>query len=153
MGVEPYLIPSALIASIAQRLVRTLCPEGGKEVPLSASDRKGIETQFSSLPARFRFPVPRNVYDVAPSPTCPTGLRGRMAVFEVLEMSKEIEEIILDNPVESKLWNAARAQGMLTMREDAAQKAFQGSIPFSEVNALSNVASDDVPLEEEKKST
>ena len=48
-----------------------------------------------------------------------------------------IEKIILDNPVESKLWAAARAQGMLTMQEDAMTKAFDKKVPFSEVNSLS----------------
>lgn len=152
MGVEPYLIPSVLVVSIAQRLVRTLCPEGGKEVPLSLSDRKSMEAQFATLPPKYRFPIPKNVYDVMPNPTCPTGLRGRMAVFEVLEMSNELERITLDNPVESKLWGAARAQGMFTMREDAALKAFKGSIPFSEVNTLAISSPDDVSPEEEKKS-
>ena len=60
-----------------------------------------------------------------------------MAVFEVLEMSSDIERIILDNPVDSKIWAAARAQGMLTMQEDAMIKAFDKKIPFSEVNGLS----------------
>lgn len=71
------------------------------------------------------------------TPTCPTGLRGRMAVFEVMEMSTEIERLVLENPVESKLWAASRQQGMLTMREDAIIKAFDQKIPYSEVNNLS----------------
>src|SRR4029078_5685364 len=45
-GVEPYLIPPVLILSIAQRLVRTFCPDGAKEAALSASDRKSIEAQL-----------------------------------------------------------------------------------------------------------
>lgn len=149
MGVEPYLIPPVLIASVAQRLVRTLCPEGGKEVPLSASDRKSLDMQLESLPAKYRFPIPKTVYEPQPTPTCPTGMRGRLAVFEVLEMSSEIERIILENPVESKLWNAVRSQGMLTMREDAVSKAFQGLIPFSEVNILAGFAGEDIASEPE----
>ena len=69
----------------------------------------------------------------------PTGMRGRAAVFEVLEMSSQIERIVLDNPVDSKLWAAARKQGMLTMREDALMKAFDKKTPFSEVNSLSTL--------------
>ena len=137
MGVEPYLIPPVLIASIAQRLVRTFCPGAEKETELSPSTRKAIEEQMSSLPSKYRFKIPQAVYEPVRTPTCPTGLRGRMAVFEVLEMSSGIEKIILDNPVESKLWAAARAQGMLTMQEDAMTKAFDKKVPFSEVNSLS----------------
>jgi len=143
MGVEPYLIPPVLIASVAQRLVRTLCPEGGKEVPLSVSNRRSLEERVVLLPEKYRFSIPKTVREPMPSPTCPTGMRGRTAAFEVLEMTPEIESIILDNPTETKLWSAARAQGMLTMREDAALKAFQGLLPFSEVNMLSTFAMDE----------
>ncbi|MBI5645223.1 type II/IV secretion system protein [Candidatus Kaiserbacteria bacterium] len=139
MGVEPYLIPPVLIASIAQRLVRTFCEGAAQETPLSSSDRKHIETQFESLPEKYRFQIPDTVYEPVRTPTCPTGLRGRMAVFEVLEMSPEIERIVLDNPVDSKLWAAARKSGMLTMQEDAIMKAFAKKIPFSEINNLSSV--------------
>lgn len=145
MGVEPYLIPSTLVLSMAQRLVRTLCPDSGKAIPLSQSDRKSIEADFSTLPEQYRFPIPDEVYEPEKTPSCPTGLRGRAAVFEVLEMSAEIEKIILTNPVDSQLWAAARQQGMLTMREDAMLKAFERKVPFSEMNTLSPLllASDD----------
>ena len=153
MGVEPYLIPPVLILSMAQRLARTLCSDGGKEIEISASDRKSIEANMSSLPPKYRFEIPRVAYEAAKTPTCPTGMRGRMAVFEALEMSPEIERIILEHPVESKLWAAARAQGMLTMREDALVKAFHKLVPFTEVNNLSSLllAGDTDVGEEEKE--
>lgn len=149
MGVEPYLIPPVLILSMAQRLVRTLCPDSGKEVPLSESERIAVAAQMGTLPEKYRFPIGSTVYEAESTPTCPTGLRGRMAVFEAMEMNAEIEKITLGTPVsESKLWDAARSQGMLTMREDALHKAFARKIPFSEVNTLSNILMDaeaDVP--------
>ncbi len=151
MGVEPYLIPPVLVLSIAQRLTRTLCPNTGTAIPLSPSDKQSIEQDLTSLPKQHRFKMGENVYEPERTSACPTGLRGRAAVFEVLEMSSAIEKIILTNPVESKIWSAAREQGMLTMREDAIMKAFAKQIPFSEVNTLS-------PLlltldEEEEKAT
>jgi type IV pilus assembly protein PilB len=139
MGVEPYLIPPVLIVSIAQRLVRTLCPGTGAETPMSPSERADIEQQMASLPPQYRFDIPNTIYEPEKSATCPTGLRGRMAVFEILEMSSEVEKIVLESPVESKLWSAARSQGMLTMREDAILKAFAKQIPYSEVNGLSSL--------------
>jgi type IV pilus assembly protein PilB len=139
MGVAPYLIPPVLIASISQRLVRTFYPGAEKETELSASARKAIEDQLSTLPPADRFAIPQVIYEPEPVPTCPTGLRGRMAVFEVLKMSPAIERIILDNPVDSRLWSAARTEGMLTMQEDAMLKAFDKKIPFSEVNTLSTL--------------
>jgi type IV pilus assembly protein PilB len=139
MGVEPYLIPPVLIASVAQRLVRTFSEGGGNPVPLMASQRTALEQQLSSLPEKFRFPIPETIYEPQATPGNPTGLRGRMAVFEVMEMNGEIEKIILDNPVESRIWEAARKQGMLTIKEDAMMKAFQGKIPFSEISTLSSL--------------
>src|SRR3989338_10701318 len=80
MGVEPYLIPPVLILSIAQRLVRTFCPDGTKEFTIGASDRKNIEAQMSSLPEQYRFKIPEVAYEPVRTPTCPTGLRGRMEI-------------------------------------------------------------------------
>lgn len=139
MGVEPYLIPPVLILSIAQRLVRTFADGSGQEVDISPSDRKAIEEQLASLPEKHRFKIPQKAWEPTRTPISPTGLRGRMAVFEVLEMSTELEHIILENPVDSKLWEAARKQGMLTMQEDAMLKAFKKVTPFSEVNTLSSM--------------
>lgn len=145
MGVEPYLIPPVLIASIAQRLVRTFCDGAAQPFDLTPSERKIIETEMESLPEKYRFQIPQQAYEPVRTPTCPTGLRGRMAVFEVMEMSSEIEKLVLENPIESKIWSAARSQGMLTMREDAIMKAFDKKIPYSEVNSLSTaiMAGDD----------
>ena len=106
---------------------------------ITASDRKSIEAQIATLPKKYQFAIPKVAYEAVRTPTCPTGIRGRLAVFEVMEMSADIERIILDNPVESRLWAAARGEGMLTMREDAIVKAFNKQIPFSEINSLSTL--------------
>ncbi len=143
MGVEPYLIPPVLRLSMAQRLVRTLCPGTGTEVPLSASDIKRIEVEMATLPKEHHFPVQKVAYEPQRTDTCPTGMRGRTAVFEVMEMSPEIEKVILTSPVDSKLAEASRAQGMTSMREDALKKAFQKIVPFSEVNTLASVLAED----------
>jgi type II secretory ATPase GspE/PulE/Tfp pilus assembly ATPase PilB-like protein len=152
MGVEPYLIPPVLIASIAQRLARTFCEGGAKDTPLSQSEKKRIETDLQSLPEKHRFKITDTVYEPTPTPTCPTGMRGRMAVFEILEMTSDVERIILENPVDSKLWAAARKRGMLTMREDAILKAFDKKIPYTEVHNLSSImlAGEDEEVAEEE---
>lgn len=153
MGVEPYLIPPVLIASIAQRLVRTFAEGGGAEVELSSSARTKIEAQMSTLPEQYRFPVPGTVWEPSRTETSPTGLRGRMAVFEILEMSPEVEKIVLEDPVDSKLWAVARSQGMLTMQEDAMMKAFAKKVPFSEAEALSAINIENDPEEPQKPQT
>lgn len=138
MGVDPYLIAPTLIAAIGQRLVRRLCPGAGKPFEITESIRGILDKQFADVPEAFRGKIPefKQLYEAAPTPDCPNGTRGRIAVFEILKMNSELEHTILTNPVEEKVYEVARAQGMFTMREDAIMKALNGEIPFSEVNTL-----------------
>lgn len=137
MGVEPYLIPPVLVLSIAQRLVRTLCPGAEKPVPVTESMHNMMAREFESLPAHLRPKIPDTVVEAQRTAACPTGMRGRMAVLEVLQMTPRIENIVLKEPIESRIWEEARKEGMFTMREDAFMKVFEGKIPFSEASALS----------------
>ncbi len=145
MGVDPYLIAPTLVLGMAQRLVRNLCPGAGKTIPVEGSIKAMLEKQFADLPAEFRKKIPKaeSIFGVAPSPDCPNGTRGRTAVVEILEMNKEMEHIILTNPVEEAVTKQARAQGMLTMKEDAIIKMLQGKIPFEEINTLGGALIED----------
>lgn len=138
MGVDPYLIAPTLIITIAQRLVRALCPGAGKAIPVEGSIKLMIEKEFSTLPEKYRneIEIGANVYEVSPTADCPNGTRGRFAVMEVLEMDKEIEEILLRNGTEIELAKKARENGMLSMKEDAILKAFKQMIPFEEISTL-----------------
>lgn len=138
MGVDPYLIAPTLVMAMAQRLVRRICPEGRIPVPVEGSIKLMLDKQFEDLPEEFKknIEVPKEVYNAGPSPTCASGTRGRAGVFEVLEMSKSLEEIILKSGSDEDIYEAARKNGMLTMKEDAILKTFQGIIPFEEVNTL-----------------
>ena len=138
MGVDPYLIAPTLILAIAQRLVRTLCKDGGKAVPVEDSIKLMLENQFADLPLAYRADIPfgKEVYEIMPTPDCPKGTSGRVAVMEVMMMDKNIENVILKNPTEIELMKVARGNGMLTMKEDAILKSFKRIIPFEEVNTL-----------------
>lgn len=138
MGVDPYLIAPTLVITIAQRLVRSFCPGGGKPIPVDGSIKAMIDSQFADLPEKFRneLEMGKEVYEISPTPECPNGTRGRYAVMEVLEMDKEIEGIILRGGTEIELAKAARAKGMLSMKEDAILKAFKRMIPFEEISTL-----------------
>ncbi|MBI1975444.1 MAG: type II/IV secretion system protein [Candidatus Vogelbacteria bacterium] len=138
MGVDPYLIAPTLVLAVAQRLVRTLCDDSKEPLEVDGAVKIMIDKQFADLPDEYRrkIQIPREVYQAKSSPTCASGTRGRLAVFEMFEITKEIEEIILKKPNENDIYQAARKQGMLTMREDALLKAFNGEVPFSEVSRL-----------------
>lgn len=138
MGIDPYLIPPTLILGIAQRLVRLVCPGSGERAVLDGSIKSMIDESFKDLPEQFRnqIQISNEVLKLKPTSDCPTGTRGRQAVYEMFEMDREIENIILNNPVESAIYDVVRRKGMLTMKEDAIIKAMRKEIPFEEVNKL-----------------
>lgn len=138
MKVDPYLIAPTLILAVAQRLVSVLCPDSGEVVKVEGGIKTMIEKQFEDLPEKFRkeIEIGKEVYRAKPSPSCPNGVRGRVAAMEVLEMDKEIEAVLLKNPTEMEITKIARSKGMLSMKEDALLKAFKHIVPFEEVIGL-----------------
>ncbi len=140
MGVDPYLIPPTLVLTMGQRLVRKLCAGTGKKIPIEGSIKEMIDKKFQDLPEQFRKELPQasEMYSIEPTKQCPSGTKGRVAVYEMFSMNKEIEQVVLKNPVESQVYDVARRQGMITMKEDAIIKAMQGLIPFEEINSLGN---------------
>jgi len=138
MGVDPYLIAPTLILGVAQRLVSLLPPGGGETVPVEGSIKAMIDRQFSDLPAEYKKNIPWSdtLAKIKITPESPRGTHGRMAVFEMFTMDKDVESIILHNPTETEIVKSLRAKGMLTLKEDAIIKAFERKIPIEEVNKL-----------------
>ena len=138
MGVDPYLIAPTLILSVAQRLVSVLCPGGGELIQVDGSMKVMIDREFEDLPEQYRskIAIGDTMYKIKPTPDCPKGTRGRMAVFEMFRMDKEIEEVILKSPTENEIMKILRRKGMLTVKNDAILKASQKVIPFEEVTKL-----------------
>jgi type IV pilus assembly protein PilB len=138
MGVDPYLIPPTLVMAIGQRLVPLLVPEAREPVALEDSLRVMIDKQFADLPVEFKkdLIIPDMVYEAKAIPSSPSGLKGRTAVFEMVQMDRELERLILKNPSEDDIYTYVRSQGFTSMKEDAMRKAFAGLVPFAEVNKL-----------------
>lgn len=138
MKVDPYLIAPTLILALAQRLVPQMCPGAGELLPNSESVKQMIEKQFADLPDKFKKDIKfeNPLYRVSPSPECPTGTRGRIAVMEALEIDKDLEQLILKSPNELDIYKMARGKGMITMKEDGILKAFDRQISFEEVFGL-----------------
>jgi type IV pilus assembly protein PilB len=138
MGVDPYLIAPTLILAMAQRLVTKLCPGGGKPLPVEGSIQAMFDKEFADLPEEFRGQIPKDkeVYQAQPTAECPKGTRGRVGVFEMFSVDRDLEKVILANPTGPDLWKAVRAKGMITMKEDAIIKALNKVIPFEEINTL-----------------
>ncbi len=136
MGIEPYLIALTLVLVLGQRLIPKMCEASKKPVPIEGALKTSIEKAFEGLPKPFldAIAIPKQVYEAVPSSGCPGGTRGRIGAFELLEIGRELEEVILKKPSEQELLLAARKKGMLTMKEDALLKAFAGEISIREVN-------------------
>ncbi len=136
MGVDPYLIAPTLKLAIAQRLARKVKVGTGLEQPVSKSMQYMMDDTFKTLPEKYnmRIPTGTSIVHPQPSPGCATGMRGRMAIMEVLEVNEAIQEMILKNASEEDIYNEARKQGFMTMKEDAIIKALEHKIPYEEMN-------------------
>ncbi len=135
MGVDPYLIAPTLILSVAQRLAKMTFPASRKLVPMDESIKLQIENQIKDLPDQFKkeIEIKNEMYETVPSPDCPSGTRGRVAIIEMFKVSNEMQKVILKNPIDSEIYKVSRADGMLVMKEDAMLKAINGVIPYKEV--------------------
>lgn len=135
MGVDPYLIAPTLILAMAQRLVRKVAPDARHQVPMDEITKEMIRKQFSDLDKKYKdkLVIPNHMYEVRPTKELPSGMKGRVAIFEMFPVDRDIQELILKNPVEPELYKLCRSKGMLTLREDALMKALKGDIMMQEV--------------------
>ena len=138
MGIDPYLIAPTLILGMAQRLVGKAYESAVTTIPIDGSTKIMFDKYFEEVPAEFRGVIPdaKDVYKINPTPDCPRGTKGRLAVTEIFTVDKHMEEIILKEPTEIAITKYARTQGMITMREDAAIKALNKTIPIEEINKV-----------------
>ncbi|MES3031753.1 MAG: GspE/PulE family protein [Patescibacteria group bacterium] len=140
MGVDPYLIAPTLILAIAQRLARMTCESSRKLVPMDESIRMQVEEQMKDLPTEFKkdIGVKGEMYETVPSPECPSGTRGRIAIFEMFKVDKEVQNVILKSPTNGEIYKVVRKKGMLVMKEDAMLKSLAGVVPYAEVYGFNN---------------
>jgi type II secretory ATPase GspE/PulE/Tfp pilus assembly ATPase PilB-like protein len=133
MQVDPYSFISALNCILAQRLVRVLCPKCKAAVRYDARTlaESGIE------PARH---ADRVFYESHGCPDCHgTGYQGRTAIAELLELSDQIREMILERKPLSEVRKKAKAEGMVSLREVGIQKVFNGVTSLKELNKVTFV--------------
>ncbi|MDB5260617.1 MAG: ral secretion pathway protein [Candidatus Nomurabacteria bacterium] len=138
MGIEPYLIAPTIIATIGQRLSRGIAEGCAKPMEINDGMKEMIAEQFKDLPEQFKskLPLDKPLNEVKTSEKFPTGMKGRVPVFEVLTFTPPIQDAVLHSKGEEEIWHLARANGMMTMKEDAIIKSINGLIPFVEINEL-----------------
>lgn len=144
LDVNPKILVSALSLSIAQRLCRTLCSECKFERDILPEEKELVEkiwdTALASNKNMEQFGVVRNITKLWGAKGCQncnnTGYKGRVGVFECIQMDAEIEKIIMKEPTEREIKALANKQGTLDMREDGLVKILKGVTDFSELESV-----------------
>ena len=127
LGIQPFLVASSILGILAQRLVRRPCQSCAVPAPPSAET---IEKAggLSRLPANGRWVVGEGCAKCGN-----TGIKGRIAIHEVLEVTDEIRDLIASRASEQAIRKAAKRAGMRTMFEDGLEKAAQGLTTLEEL--------------------
>lgn len=134
MGIPPFLVAAVLNMVLAQRLVRKICLDCIESFSPSEDFLHSLRTQIKSL----NLPdsnIPRVLYRGKGCKSCGgTGYRGRMGIFELLEVNEDIRKIIVSPDFSLDLLTmAAKKNGMVTMFEDGLRKASLGQTTIEEV--------------------
>lgn len=136
MGVEPFLLSSTLELLVAQRLVRRLCTSCrfSKEVTVS---QLGPHSQL--LARYFTSPVIR-VYEAKGCAVCNyTGFKGRIAIYEMIQITSQMQDLIVQKPKTADIWALARQQGSRSLFEDGLLKVSSGVTSLSELLRIAKI--------------
>jgi len=127
MGIDRYMLPSALSSIVGQRLVRKICKHCKTEI----KDTEEMLTRFHMVDD-----VEKNItlFEGEGCSACnQTGYQGRMAIYEVMVVDEQFHELIIGGATAAELQAIARKAGMKTMQEDGIQKAINGETSLSEI--------------------
>ncbi len=131
IGIKPFLVTDAINIVISQRLVRRICLKCKEEYQPSESIKKEIQERLA------KFKIENSNFKLWRGKGCincnNTGYRGRIGLFEVLEMSDEIEELVLNSATVSEINEKAVEQKMLTIEQDGLQKVLSGITTIDEI--------------------
>jgi type IV pilus assembly protein PilB len=158
MGIEPFLIASTVRTIIGQRLVRRIDDKSREEYQSSSTETDSINEALSNLlpekEDQRKAAIEDLGYESLPlkgqsaytlfkgkdGPSTPGGYKGRMGLYEVIDVTESIQDLILKRATSAQIQAVAMKEGMITMREDGYLKALAGATTLTEVN---RVATDD----------
>lgn len=125
MGIEPYLISSALLASMAQRLIRTICPACKTTYYATSSVLQDLGLDKSATVSLAKGRGCSACYD--------SGFKGRTGIHEILPMEDGLRSLILTNPTIDVLQRHLRQQGLKTLRDAGMAKVLAGLTTIEEI--------------------
>jgi type IV pilus assembly protein PilB len=155
MGIEPFLIASTVHTVIGQRLVRRLI-DGGVEYQSNKAETDEVHAAIGNLLPKTEAEVEKVAADLGYSslplatdnaytlykgketPDNPTGYKGRMGLYEVFNVTEEIQDLILKHAPSSAINQIAIKQGMVSMKQDGYLKALAGKTTLSEINRVAS---------------
>jgi len=133
MGVKPYFIPSIINLVIAQRLVRQICQNCKEETDIPPELEKEIEEVLETAPAKFKNFKLRAFTGKGCEKCNFRGYIGRIGIFEMFEMTKEIATAIYKGLTEAEMFDLVRKQDFISMRLDGIIKASEGRVFIDEI--------------------
>jgi type IV pilus assembly protein PilB len=128
MGIEPFLVGSALDSVLAQRLARRLCTRCKKSYTPDPADL--ISARFPWQPGEE---IPELFRAVGCSGCAKTGYKGRLALHEVMSVTEQIERMAVSRASSTEIGRLARQQGMIGLREDGMEKVRSGATSIEEI--------------------
>lgn len=137
MQIEPFLITSSVHTVIAQRLARKICDNCKEEIDIPAEEMKEVEAIIDTMPEEVQTEIRKNKRIFYHGKGCDRcggkGYIGRLGIFEVLDVSEDIRNLILKRSSGSDITNQAIKEGMVTMVQDGIVKALRGMTTLEEV--------------------
>lgn len=137
LGVKPVTIAPAVIAAMAQRLVRRLCSKCKAKQKPNSEDLGLLKKYLTGLPKTMKLPEINESLEIYYPQKCRecnfTGYQGRVGVFEIFEIDSEMERLILKSPPISEVQDLAVKKGMLTLLQDGLIKVLAGTTSMEEV--------------------
>ncbi len=133
MGVEPFLVSSTVIATMAQRLVRRLCPECREAYQPRAEEIAEIGLTFDDIEQK----AGGRIFRPGEDPNCEAclglGYKGRMGIYEILGVGDEVRKLVMNRADTSEIKKLASRKGVRNLREDGALKVLDGHTSIEEV--------------------
>jgi type IV pilus assembly protein PilB len=137
MGVEPFLITSSLNTIIGQRLTRKLCKNCTVETKVPESEILEVKKQIQKMPEEAKKKNEAREVKFYKGQGCEechnSGYKGRIGIFEVLNVNDGIQQLLLDRASANKITETAIQNGMMTMQQDGIDKAIDGLTSLEEV--------------------
>lgn len=134
MGTEPFLLSSTLNLVIAQRLVRKICKACVVSIELKPEEKEKLTSAIKGLSEKGNIKLPTKFYKGKGCKECgDSGFKGRIGIFEVLEVTAAMQTLISTNIAEDKVKAQALKDGMVTMLEDGFTKVEAGTTTLEEI--------------------